>query len=108
VRIGDPGRKPFCAPGLDDVVEVLADDDALIGRGRRSQLEHVGKDVVLRVVVDDVDRALAVAVERAEHRDVVRLGRILADACAVSPPRHLSPRRQVAGALAAPLFRPAP
>ena len=54
------------AQRLDHVLAVLRDDDFLVGRGARGDVEHVRERVALDVVVDDLDVALDVACERAE------------------------------------------
>ena len=63
-----PARRALGTDRLDDVLLVLADGDLLVRRRHAGDLEHVGERVVLGVVVDDLDRALAVVVERTEDR----------------------------------------
>src|SRR5207248_2239145 len=71
VRRSAPARDPFRSDGLDHVVDVLADGDLLVRLGPRGHLEEVREDVVPRVVVDDLDAALDIALERAEACRVV-------------------------------------
>ncbi len=66
-----PSRRALGADRLEHVLLVLADGDLLVRRRHPGDLEDVGEGVVLGVVVDDLDRALAVAVERTEDRRVL-------------------------------------
>src|SRR5688572_3141823 len=77
VRGREPVGRALRAQRLDDVLAVLRDDDLLVRRGARGDLEHVRERVALDVVVDDLDVALDVARQRAERR------RELADAAAL-------------------------
>src|SRR4026208_1648988 len=61
-----PARGALGPDRLDDVFDVLADRDLLVGPGLRGHLEHVGKDVVPWIVLDDLDPALLKVLERAE------------------------------------------
>src|SRR5581483_12129567 len=67
VRAGHPWRSAFRADGFDDVFEVLRHRDLFPGLRLTGDLEYIGKDVVLRIVVDDLDVALLVAIEGPEH-----------------------------------------
>src|SRR5262245_20092935 len=71
---GVPGGGARGPDGFDHVLEVLSDGDALVRFRLGGDLEDVGEDVVLRVVIDDVDPALPIVVERAEHGGVVSHG----------------------------------
>jgi hypothetical protein len=66
VRGRPPAGGALGANGLDHVLDVLADRDLLVGLGLAGHLEDVGEDVVLGVVVDDLDAALVIVLERAE------------------------------------------
>jgi hypothetical protein len=60
---GKPRRRPLGAQRLDDILQVLAYGDLLVGLGFRRDLEDVRERVVLRVVIDDLDGALLVIVQ---------------------------------------------
>ena len=72
VGAGIPGRLPLRAQHLDDIFEILADGDALVGRAPARNVEHVGEHIVFRVVVDGVDAAGRKVVQPAEHGLVLR------------------------------------
>ncbi|MNN76056.1 hypothetical protein D3C81_1924040 [compost metagenome] len=63
---GVPGRGAFGAQGFDDVAEVQADHHLFIGGGLLGDLEDVGEGVVAGFALDDLDRTLAMVLERAE------------------------------------------
>ena len=77
VGAGIPGRLPLGAHGLHDVFQVFADGDALIGRAPARDVEHVGKNVVFRIVFDGVDAAGRKIVQPAEHGFVFRHDTVL-------------------------------
>jgi hypothetical protein len=67
IMAGGIPRRGALGPGaFDDIFEVLADRDALIGARPARHLEHVGEDVILRIVVDDLDAALGEIVDGGE------------------------------------------
>ncbi|MNX94960.1 hypothetical protein D3C86_1272100 [compost metagenome] len=66
VRCGVPRRLAFGAQGFNHVAEVEADDDFFIRKGFFRHFENVRKGVVAGLAADDLDRAFAVVVQRAE------------------------------------------
>src|ERR1700749_3814570 len=63
-----PRRSALCANSFNHIFEILADRDLLVWFGFRGDLEAIGKNVMLRIVVNDLDAALFVIVERSENR----------------------------------------
>src|SRR6185436_14728687 len=61
-----PAGGALHADGLDHVLDVLTDGHLLEWPGLRGDLEDVPEDVVASIVVDDLDAALRVVLERPE------------------------------------------
>ena len=81
VGSGKPRGRPLGAQRLDDILQVLAYGDFLVGLGFRRDLEDIRERVVFRVVIDDLDGAFLIVFQRSEMRLLVAHLRVLHGAC---------------------------
>src|SRR5687768_866172 len=66
VRRGKPIGRSFRAQHLDHILAILGDDDLFVRSGVCGDVEYIGERIALDVVVDDLDVAFDVALERTE------------------------------------------
>ena len=66
VGAGTPSAGAFSSDGLEDVLDVLGDNDLLVGPRGGGHLEDVREREMLRVIIDDLDVALFELLERTE------------------------------------------